>query len=192
MKGIEYECRPVDITGAKENLSPDFKKINPYGQVPTLVIKDSETELVLFQSLAIIQYLDEAFPETTPLLPVDPVSRARVRIISDCIAAGIQPHQNLPGLNDHLNESGQETAKQIITSRFADLELILTDYAGMCCVGDAVTMADICLVPQVYNATRFGIDVTQFPLINRISGDLLKLPAFNLTHPAKQPDALTT
>jgi maleylacetoacetate isomerase len=141
--------------------------------------------------VAILQYLDDAYPQTQPLLPADPLSRAHVRIISDCIAAGIQPLQNVTIL-DKLNAagmSGLEFAKEMISSRFAELELILKETSGKYCVGDEVTMADVCLVPQVYNAVRYGVDVAQFPLIHRINTDLLKLAAFADGHPDRQPDA---
>lgn len=190
MKGLEYEYRTVGLID-KENRGSEFKKINPYGQVPALIIDDSGKQVALFQSLAILQYLDEAYPNTTPVLPADPLTRAKVRIVSDCIAAGIQPLQNLPVISkmNEINGSGLDFVREMMLERFADLELILTDYSGKCCVGNDVTMADLCLAPQVYNAHRYGVDMSSFPIINRINEHLLTLDAFARGHPSKQPDA---
>ena len=193
-KGLQYEYRHVSLIGDKGTTKPDFVKVNPYRQIPALVIDDEGRQVTLFQSLAIIQFLDEAYPETPALLPQDPLTRAKVRIVADCISAGIQPLQNIPVL-EKMNQiegpgAGVKWAAQVISDRLADLEVILKDYAGKNCVGDQVTMADVCLVPQVYNAIRFGVDVSSFPLIMRIHDDLMKLPAFAEGHPSKQPDAV--
>lgn len=190
LKGFQYEYRSVSLIGDRGTQTPEFQKINPYKQIPSLVIEDSGKQVVLSQSLAIIQYLDEAYPDTTPLLPADPLARAQVRTISDCIAAGIQPLQNVTVI-DYLNSnglSGSEFAGETISTRFSDLEVILKDCSGKYCVGDEVTMADLCLAPQVYNAGRFGVDMSKFPVISRINENLMKIPAFEKGHPAKQPD----
>lgn len=158
--------------------------------MPVLVIDDSGDQRYILQSLAIIEYLEEAYPDTRRLLPDDVFARAQVRMISECIASGIQPHQNKAGFHDKsTDDHGQDSAKQAIVSGFRDLELILAASAGKYCVGDDVTMADVCLVPQVYNAVRFGIDVSQFEYISRINEQLMHLDAFTQSHPSKQPDA---
>ncbi|MEE6521627.1 hypothetical protein FKM82_019892 [Ascaphus truei] len=151
-------------------------------QVPALRIDG----VTLSQSLAIIQYLDETRPEP-PLLPRDPKKRAQVRMISDHIVSGIQPLQNLVVLQK-VGATQLEWAQYFITRGFEALEKMLQDTAGRYCVGDEVTMADLCLVPQVTNADRFKVPLTPYPIITRINQSLLQLEAFHVSHPSRQPD----
>lgn len=197
LKGFEYEHKTVDLVAAKDgggNLAADFKKINPYAQIPVLVIhEDGKPDLVLFQSLAIIEYLDEAFPNTRRLLPSDPLDRAKVRIISDSIASGIQPLQNVVVLWQMDKIAGKEGvgmqyAKQMISDRFGQLEEILKGTAGKFCVGNEISMADLCLLPQVYNGVRYGVDISKFPIIERLAKELESVPEFARGHPSNQPD----
>uniref|UniRef100_A0A8C8ZHJ5 maleylacetoacetate isomerase n=1 Tax=Prolemur simus TaxID=1328070 RepID=A0A8C8ZHJ5_PROSS len=139
------------------------------------------------QQLAIIEYLEETRP-TPRLLPQDPKKRASVRMISDLIASGIQPVQNLSILEQVGQEKQLTWAQNVITSGFTALEQILQSTAGRCCVGDEVSMADLCLVPQVANAERFKVDLTAYPTISRINKTLLSLEAFQVSHPCRQPD----
>lgn len=197
LKGIDYEHKTVSLIDAKVgkgNLDPEFKKMNPYAQIPVLVIEENGKEpLVLFQSLAILQYLDEVYPTPHKLLPSDPLKRYKVRMISDCIASGIQPLQNVTilwkvdALAGQAGE-GEKFAREMMTNRFGQLELILKETSGKFCVGDEITMADLCLLPQVYNANRYKVDVSQFPLISRLAKSLGEIPEFARGKPENQPD----
>nr|KAF6500280.1 glutathione S-transferase zeta 1 [Molossus molossus] len=137
--------------------------------------------------LAIIEYLEETRP-TPRLLPPDPKKKVLVRMISDLIASGIQPVQNLSVLKQVGQENQLTWAQKAITSGFHALEQILQSTAGKYCVGDEVSMADLCLVPQVANAERFKVDLTPYPTISRINKSLLALEAFQVSHPCRQPD----
>ncbi|XP_053553344.1 maleylacetoacetate isomerase isoform X2 [Bombina bombina] len=183
LKGIEYEHRFINlIKDGGQQLSDEYKEVNPMQQVPALRIDG----ITLSQSLAIIEYLEETRPNP-PLLPKDPKKRAQVRMISDHIASGIQPLQNLSALQ-RIGNTKDEWAQYFIIRGFQALEKILKDTAGRYCVGDEVTMADLCLVPQVANAERFKIDLTPYPTITRINQSLLQLEAFQVSHPSRQPD----
>ncbi|KAJ1104737.1 hypothetical protein NDU88_002146 [Pleurodeles waltl] len=184
LKGIEYDLVPVNlIKDGGQQLGSDYRKVNPMQQVPALTIDG----LKLSQSLAIIQYLDETRP-TPRLLPQDPKKRAQVRMISDHIVSGIQPLQNLAVLKQVGEEKMVSWAQHYITRGFQALEQLLQDTAGKYCVEDEVSMADLCLVPQVYNAERFKVDLTPYPTITRINQALLELEAFKQAHPSRQPD----
>ncbi|XP_004426456.1 PREDICTED: maleylacetoacetate isomerase isoform X2 [Ceratotherium simum simum] len=152
-------------------------------QVPALKIDG----ITIGQSLAIIEYLEETRP-TPRLLPQDPKKRAQVRMISDLIASGIQPLQNLSVLKQVGQENQLTWAQEVISFGFNALEQILRGTAGKYCVGDEVSMADLCLVPQVANAERFKVDFTPYPTISRINKSLLALEAFQVSHPCRQPD----
>jgi maleylacetoacetate isomerase len=191
LKGIECEQRGVDLVkDGGQHLSDEYKKINPYNQVPAMVVMDSKGQKVtLIQSLAIIDYLDDMYPEPS-LVPKDPLEKAKVRAIAECITSGIQPLQNMPILGEVAKWGGKkdEWAKNIISNRFQALELMLEQSVGKCCFGDNITLADVCLVPQVYNARRYGVDMTLFPTISRICSHLEQLEAFSKAHPREQPD----
>ncbi|XP_073683055.1 maleylacetoacetate isomerase isoform X1 [Garra rufa] len=183
LKGIEYEQKPINlIEDGGLQLTDQFKKINPMRQVPALTIDG----ITLSQSLAIIQYIDETRPEPR-LLPADPKQRAQVRIISDIIASGIQPLQNLYVIQKIGAEKAQ-WAQHFINRGFEALEPILKMTAGKYCVGDEISMADICLVPQVFNAERFKVDMSKFPTIRRLNQTLTEIDAFKVSHPSCQPD----
>uniref|UniRef100_A0A8C3U7V6 maleylacetoacetate isomerase n=1 Tax=Catharus ustulatus TaxID=91951 RepID=A0A8C3U7V6_CATUS len=151
-----------------------------YDLVPVNLIKDGG------QQLAIINYLEETHPNPR-LLPQDPKKRAQVRMIADHIVSGIQPLQNLSVLKQ-MGEKKMEWAQNCITSGFQALEQILQHTAGRYCVGDEVSMADLCLAPQVANAERFKVDMGPYPTITRINKALLELEAFKISHPSRQPD----
>ena len=176
LKGIQYI--PVDITdGRKQNLEK-LRSINPLGQVPALV----DDKFCISQSIAIMEYLDEKYSDVgPPLLPKDQRKRAQVRQISETIASGIQPLQSLAKLNK-LGAAGKtEWAVHWITVGFDALEVMLAQTAGDYCVGDGITMADACLVPQCRNATvRYNIDLSKYPNIFRINRKLLSHPAFKI------------
>lgn len=194
MKSIKYEYKPVHLLrDGGEQLKDDYSELNPMKQVPTLIIDG----MPVSQSGAILQYLEETRPEK-PLLPASPRDRAIVRKLCDIIGTGIQPIQNLAVLKWVMSQyDDQETknAKKLefgchwITVGFEALERELKKTAGSFCFGDIVTLADLYLVPQVYNAKRFNVDLTKFPTICRINDALSKIPEFISAEPANQPDA---
>ncbi|XP_005390247.1 PREDICTED: maleylacetoacetate isomerase isoform X2 [Chinchilla lanigera] len=184
LKGINYETVPINlIKDGGQQFSEEFQTLNPMKQVPALKIDG----ITIGQSLAIIEYLEETRP-TPRLLPQDPKKRASVRMISDLIAGGIQPLQNLSVLKQVGTENQLSWAQNVICSGFDALEQILHGTAGKFCVGDEVSMADLCLVPQVANADRFKVDLNPYPTIRRINKTLLALEAFQVSHPCRQPD----
>ncbi|XP_041668660.1 maleylacetoacetate isomerase isoform X2 [Cheilinus undulatus] len=183
LKGIEYDQVPVNlIKDGGQQRTQEFKTINPMQQVPAVEIDG----FILCQSLAVIQYLDETRPGPR-LLPADPKKRAQVRMISDLIASGIQPLQNLYVIQK-IGAEKVQWSQHFINRGFQALEPILKETAGKYCVGDEISMADICLAPQVYNAERFKVDMEQFPTIKRLNQTLLEIDAFKVSHPSSQPD----
>lgn len=191
LKGLPHASRYTHLPH-DEQRQPDYLQLNPQGMVPTLV----DGSVVVTQSLAIIEYLEEAYPQP-PLLPALPVDRAWVRSLALLIASDIQPLNNLRVLR-YLNHVAQlDEARRSawirhwIREGFAALEarLAADSRRGCCCYGDTPGLADLCLVPQVYNARRHECDLDAFPLINRIAGHCANLPAFQAAAPEKQVDA---
>lgn len=192
-KGLAWDTAPVHLVrGGGEQRSPEYRAQNPMGQVPLLVIGEGSTPLLLTQSLAIIEYLDETQPEP-PLLPSDAVGRARVRLLAEIINSGIQPLQNLPllGAIERFADkaTSQAWGRDVIAHGLTALEAHARHWAGSSLYGDAPSVADVCLVPQLYNARRFGVDLSAFPTLLRVEAALTALAAFNSTHPDHQPDA---
>ena len=190
LKGLSYE--PIAIHLQKEgglNRKPEYRAINPLMRVPALRLDSGE---VLTQSLAIIDYLDETHPQP-PLLPRDPIKRAQVRAMAQLIACDIHPLNNVSPLRYLKNELGQEQARidawyhHWILEGFAALETMVVGapYAA----GAEVTLADICLVPQVANARRLNVPLDRFPKIVAIDAACGKLDAFIKARPENQPDA---
>lgn len=183
LKGIEYDQVPVNlIKDGGQQLTDQYKAVNPMRQVPAVNIDG----VTISQSLAIIQYIDETRPGP-PLLPADPKKRAQARMICDIISSGIQPLQNLYVIQKVGAEKVQ-WAQHFINRGFEALETILKETAGTYCIGNEISMADICLVPQVYNADRYKVDLNKFPEIRRINQTLLEHEAFKVSHPSCQPD----
>ncbi|TDG98781.1 hypothetical protein EPR50_G00204030 [Perca flavescens] len=183
LKGIEYDQAPVNlIKDGGQQHTEQYKALNPMQQVPAVEIDG----ITLSQSLAVIQYIDET-RQGPRLLPADPKKRAQVRMISDVIASGIQPLQNLYVIQK-IGAEKVQWAQHFIDRGFQALEPILKQTAGKYCVGDEISMADICLVPQVYNAERFKVDVGQYPTIKRLNQTLVEIEAFKVTNPSCQPD----
>uniref|UniRef100_A0A8C5QKW9 maleylacetoacetate isomerase n=1 Tax=Leptobrachium leishanense TaxID=445787 RepID=A0A8C5QKW9_9ANUR len=166
-------------TSDAAHYTEEYKQVNPMQQVPALRIDG----VTLSQSLAIIEYLEETRPNH-PLLPKDPKKRAQARVISEHITSGIQPLQVLV----FCTALGRMPWSTKIYGRPEALEKILQETAGRYCVGDEVTMADLCLVPQVFNADRFKVDLAPYPTISRINQSLQQLDAFIVSHPSRQPD----
>ncbi len=191
LKGLAYEQASIHLR-RDEQRAPDYLALNPQALVPALVDDDQ----VFIQSLAIIEYLDETHP-SPPLLPGHPADRARVRGLAQLIACDIHPIDNLRVLRYLRKPLGQDQAaietwfNHWIKEGFDSLEHILaTDgQAGRFCHGDEPTLADICLVPQVFNAMRHeSFDLKPYPTIMRIFGTCMKRSAFDKAQPAKQPD----
>lgn len=189
LKGLAYE--PVFVHLPKgEHRQPQYTAVNAQGLIPTLELDDGTR---LTQSLAIMEWLDEKHPSPA-LLPKDALARARVRALSDLIACEIHPLNNLRVLQ-HLKRLGQ-SQEQIdtwyrhwIADGLAKLEADLGQTKSKFCYGDSPTMADCCLVPQIFNAKRFNSDLAPFPNTMRAFENCMKLDAFDRAQPSKQPDA---
>lgn len=191
LKGLSYES--VGVALAKgEHRTAEYAAINPQRLVPALVADGT----VLNQSLAIIEYLDEIYPDR-PLLPPDPLGRARVRSMALAIACDIHPLNNLRVLNYLRTRLRQHEAgvnawyRHWIAEGFAGLEKQVREYSigQRYCYGDDVSLADICLVPQIYNARRFECDLGPYPTLVAISTHLESLAPFAAARPEAQPDA---
>lgn len=190
-KALAYEYVPVHLVKeGGEQHSESYRALNPMAQVPTLELDDGRR---LSQSLAIIEYLETMVP-TPPLLPADPYLRARARQLAEVINAGIQPLQNL-GVLRELETRGVDPKawSQLYIGRGLDaLEAAAATTAGRFLVGETPTIADVCLIPQLYNARRFGLEVTRWPLLARVEEACAQLPPFQMAHADRQPDAVRT
>jgi len=190
-KALDANQIPVHLLkdGGQQKAQP-YRELNPAMLVPTL----QHDDLTLNQSLAIIEYLDAVFPQH-PLLPSEPAKVAVVRALALDIACDIHPLNNLRVLQYLTGTLGlsdeQKTAWILhwLQQGFQALELRLSQTAGLYAVGDAVTLADLCLVPQVYNALRFQLNMTPYPTIQRIYQQCMTLPAFIAAAPEQQKDA---
>lgn len=185
-KGVEYTNVPVHLKNAEQR-AQSHTRINPLQQVPVLELPSGQR---LTQSVAILEYIEEAYPEPR-LLPEAAIARARVRQAVEIINSGIQPLQNLKVLQalDTIGGDRMAWGRQVIHEGFVALEALATQTAGRCLVGDQLTLADICLVPQVYNARRFSVDLAPFPTLSRVEAFCQAQPAFQSSHPDRQPDA---
>ncbi|MDK3025600.1 maleylacetoacetate isomerase [Cupriavidus taiwanensis] len=193
LKGLSYDYVPVHLLKeGGQQLKPEFRAVNPDGLVPAL----ADGEHVLQQSLAIVEYLDEVYPEPK-LLPGTALDRAYVRGLAQEIACEIHPLNNLRvlkylkhtvGVTDEVKDAWY---RHWIELGFASLQANLerSGKAGRFCFGDTPMLADLCLVPQVFNAQRFHIDVARYPAIASIYDECMALPAFQKAEPKSQPDA---
>ena len=190
LKGVAYETVSIHLTrdGGKQ-FAPEFKAINPQMRVPALELPNGE---VLTQSLAIIDYLDETYPEP-PFLPADAVARAKVRAVAHAIACDIHPLNNVGPLKYIKSTLGKEQPAidawyhHWVLVGFEAIEAWLRP--GPYAFGSDVTLADICLVPQVANARRLKVPLDRFPKIVAVDDACLKLAAFDRARPENQPDA---
>jgi maleylacetoacetate isomerase len=191
LKGLAYVYAAVDLS-AQEQFSEAHRARNPMAQVPVLEVEERGRTLRLVESLAILEWLEDVHP-TPSLLPPDPNGRARVRGLAEHVNAGIQPHQNaavLRTLKQKLPGYEREWAQLWIGRGLEGLERAVSDGgAGRFCHGDVPGLADCVLVPQLYNARRFGLDVSPWPTLARIEAACGALPAFQAAHPDRQPDA---
>ena len=193
LKGVDYEQLPIHLRrGGGEQFGAAYQAINPQALVPAL----EDGGRVLIQSLAIMEYLDERFPKP-PLLPEAPADRAFVRSMALVIACEIHPIQNLRVLVylknslKHSDEDVNRWAQHWINLGLSALEQMIAAQSqrGKFCFGDAPTMADICLIPQLANARRFNCNLADFPSLMKIDENCMILPAFANAAPEKQPDA---
>ncbi|MES2162720.1 MAG: maleylacetoacetate isomerase [Pseudomonadota bacterium] len=193
LKGLAYDAMPVHLLrDGGEQLTESYRALNPSALLPTL----DDDGSVIGQSLAIIEYLEETRPQV-PLLPAVAADRARVRALALTVAADTHPLGNLrvlkylKGQLKVTEEVKVEWQQHWLRTGMATLERLLADDArtGRYCHGDTPTLADCCLVPQVFGAQRFGVDLAPYPTIMRIFEACAELPAFQQAHPSQQPDA---
>jgi len=189
LKGLRAEHLPHHLRKG-EQCAPSYLALNPQGFVPTL---ESDAGEILTQSLAIIEWLDEMHP-TPPFLPKDPLRRAKVRAFSMALACDTHPVQNLKVLA-RLRQLGLPEEKVTEWAAWANREgltacqTLIAGEVGPFCFGAAPTMADLCLVPQLANARRFGVDVSAFPRLLQAEAAARALPAFADAAPERQIDA---
>jgi maleylacetoacetate isomerase len=193
LKGLDYEQLPIHLRrGGGEQFTPAYKAINPHALVPTL----EDAGRYFTQSLAIIEYLEERYPRP-PLLPADPAGRATVRAMALAVACEIHPLQNLrvlKYLHSELKQGEEDVnrwARHWIDLGFQALEqqVRALPHRGKFCFGDAPTIADVCLIPQLSNARRFHCDLSGYPTLVQIEAHCTALPAFAKAAPENQPDA---
>lgn len=189
LKGVSYETVPVDLVAGAQR-DPDYVALNPGKGVPTLVLDDGTA---LTQSLAILDYLEAVHPEPR-LVPEDPLERARVLAAAHAVALDIHPVNNLR-VAQHLKSEYGASARAAqawmvhwMEEGFAALEPMLSDSAPFA-FGASPDIADLCIVAQLYNAHRWGVDLAPFPRIRRVEAACLAVPEIAAAHPDKQPDA---
>ncbi len=187
-KGVPFETVAMDLrTGVQA--TPEWRERNPQGLIPLLELEDGTR---LTQSLAILEWLEEAFPEK-PFLPVDPLARAKVRAVALAIATDLHPVQNLGVLKRIETLTDAETARQwaqdTIARGLTAVEAMIRDSGGPYAFGVVPTLADILIVPQLFNARRFGVELSAMPRILDVEAAASELPAFRKALPDVQPDA---
>jgi maleylacetoacetate isomerase len=187
LKGLSYESVVFDLR-ANQHLTEEYRRVNPMRTVPSLELAPGQT---LFESMAIIEYLEETYPEP-PLLPADPLARARVRTMAQLVACEIHPLDNLRVLRYLARELKQDDAARDrwyahwIHEGFRALEPMLPE-TGPFSFGETPTVADLFLVPQVANALRYKLDISSYPRIRRIYDSCMQHPVFARSHPDNHP-----
>ena len=193
LKGLKFEYVPVHLLqdGGQQNTEA-YRALNPMRTVPTLEwTEDDGTARRLSQSLPILEYLEARFPSPA-FLPKDLYLQAKTRMLAEMVNSGIQPLQNLAVLQrikGELKADDKAWGAHWNVRGLEALEAAVKPLAGRYCVGDEVSLADICLVPQLYGARRFAVDLTPYPTLLRIEAACNELPAFQAAHPDRQPDA---
>jgi maleylpyruvate isomerase len=200
LKGLAYEYVVVDIlrggsAGKGGQHEDGYREHNPMAQVPTLqLVEDDGSEKFLVQSLPILEYLDERWPSPSApaLLPASAEARHQARALAEIVNAGIQPLQNLTTMRKVKAFGGDEQVwtADFIRAGLAAFAAQLVSSAGRFCVGDAPSVADCSLVPQLYAARRFGVDPSAWPRLVDVEAACHALPAFAAAHPDRQPDAV--
>jgi len=190
LKGIAYETASIHLVkDGGHNKRPEFRAVNPQMRVPALVTPAGD---VLIQSLAIIDYLDATYPDP-PLFPKDPIARAKARALAEIVACDIHPLNNIGPLRYLKNVMAQEQSAidawyhHWVIAGFEAIEALIEGAPYAC--GGQVTLADLCLVPQVYNARRLKVPLDKFPKIVAVDEACLRLAAFDRARPENQPDA---
>lgn len=189
LKGLSYKTVPVDLVAGAQR-TPEYVAKNPIKGVPTLVLQDGTA---LTQSLAIMDYLDHIAPDPA-LLPSDPLLRAKVQAAAQVVATDIHPVNNLKvvgrlkSVHGLTADDGEEWMRHWMTEGFQAYQALLPEGPEFSFV-DTPLLCDICLVAQLYNAHRWGVDMTPFPRLLEIEEQALKLPAFDAARPENQPDA---
>lgn len=189
LKGLAYDSHAVNLLEQQQS-SEQYKTMNPQGLVPAL----NDGDNLVTQSIAICEYLEEQYPETAAILPKDLADKTHVKALALSIACEVQPLNNLRVLNYLVQDMGLSEQQKMtwyhhwVTQGFIALEAQLahSDRTGDFCFGDTPTLADICLVPQVFNAKRFKVPMEDYPNINRIAANCDKLAAFAKAHPDNQ------
>ena len=189
LKGLSAEHLSHHLRKGEQR-APEYLAINPQGLVPTL---QGDGDIVLTQSLAIIEWLEETHPEP-PLLPKDPLRRAKVRAFAQVIACDTHPVQNLKVLArlrqlDLPEEQVTDWAAWVNREGLGACETLIVDEPGPFCFGEAASLADLCLVPQLANARRFGVDLDAFPRLLQAEAAAKNIKAFADAAPERQPDA---
>lgn len=191
LKGLEYAYLPVHlIKDGGQQHAPDFATKSPLAQVPVLEVEDGGETVPLSQSMAIAEYLEDVFP-TPALFPDAPLARARAREMAEMINAGIQPLQNLRILRS-LKAMGADPyawCREVIGRGFHGVEARLARTTGRFAMGDEPGLVDAFIVPQMYAARRFKVDLARFPTVAAVDAACAEHPAFIAAHPDRQPDA---
>ncbi|KSB89468.1 maleylacetoacetate isomerase [Caulobacter vibrioides] len=193
LKGLAYDQAPVNLLKGEQRQGA-YLDLNPQGLTPALAVSgDGGDGVVLTQSLAILEWLDETYPQPA-LLPTDPLGRARVRAMAQVVACDIHPLNNVRVTGELAARGQDEAARRAWMARwlaegFTALEAAIVAHGGTYAYGDAPTLADICIVPQVYGARRFDIDLSPYPTLVAAADRAADHPAFAAAHPSLQPDA---
>lgn len=190
LKELPFEYAPVHLLrdGGEQNTEA-YRSKSPAGTVPCLEVEEGGQVRHLTQSLAILDWLDARFPSPR-LVPEDPWLRAQVLERAELVNSGIQPLQNLMVLKFVKGAGGDEQAfaRNFVKRGLEALETLVSKTAGKYCVGDTLTLADVCLVPQLFGARRFGVDLEPLPTLRRVEEACQALPAFQKAAPEAQPD----
>jgi maleylpyruvate isomerase len=190
LKRLEYRYRAVHLMrDGGRHRAPEFAELNPMQQVPLLTWREGDQARSLGQSLAIVRFLDQVAPEP-PLVPADAYEGALAWQLAEVVNAGIQPLQNLSNLIaiEALGGDRKVYGAHAIAGGLAAMERMVASRDDEFLVGDRPSVADLCLVPQLYNARRFGVDLDPFPTLVRVETTCAALPAFAAAHPDAQPD----